>query len=506
MKNRCWYFQNSLTNNCLAVEFSYFHATLISRTVTYIFFAFFMTVATVANAQLCTGSLGDPVVNISFGDGSSGSTGYTPTNAYTYTQDQCPNDGFYTITRQTQNCFGSAWHTVTNDHTGGGAFLLVNATVTPGDFFVTTVNNLCPNTTYEFAAWMMNVLARSGIRPNVTFTIETTSGTIIRSYNTGNIFETPQPRWDQYGFFFTSPANDTAIVLRMRNNAPGGNGNDIALDDITFRPCGPGINANIVGRSNPIEQCEGINNIFNFSAVISGGFNTPAYQWQNSRDSGLNWTDIPGATQLTYTKPATGTGIFWYRLTAAEQSAINLLQCRVASPPLKIIISPNPKVNAGPDRIMLSGDSIQLMALATPNNADFAWTPGQFLSNAQVLQPFASPPANQNYVLTATTPLGCTGNDEVFVKVVAAIFVPTAFSPNGDRLNDRWRIPFLDPLFGARVSVFNRLGQMVYDVNGKMVDWDGSIDGTKQPAGLYIYQIIFPKNRKPMRGQLLLIR
>src|SRR6188472_1300903 len=81
-------------------------------------------------AQLCSGSLGDPVVNITFGSGGNNS-GYTATNAY-----------LYTITNSTANCFGNTWHTVSSDHTGNGAFLLVNATLTPGDFFVTTVNNL----------------------------------------------------------------------------------------------------------------------------------------------------------------------------------------------------------------------------------------------------------------------------------------------------------------------------------------------------------------------------
>jgi hypothetical protein len=156
--------------------------------------------STFLNAQLCTGSLGDPVVNITFGSGGSNS-GYTATNAYTYTSSFCPDDGFYTITNSTANCFGNTWHTVSSDHTGNGAFLLVNATLTPGDFFVTTVNNLCPNTTYEFAAWIMNVLNRFGsIRPNITFKIETTNGTVLQQFSTGDIIETHRPCGNNTGF------------------------------------------------------------------------------------------------------------------------------------------------------------------------------------------------------------------------------------------------------------------------------------------------------------------
>ena len=153
-----------------------------------------------ANAQLCTGSLGDPVVNITFGSGGANS-GYTATNAYTYTSSFCPNDGYYTITNSTSNCFGNSWYTINSDHTGNGAFMLVNASYTPGDFFVTTVDNLCPNTTYEFASWIMNVITRFNvIRPNITFKIETPAGVVLNQFSTGDIGDIGQ--WKQYGFFF----------------------------------------------------------------------------------------------------------------------------------------------------------------------------------------------------------------------------------------------------------------------------------------------------------------
>src|SRR4051812_7650596 len=88
-----------------------------------------------ASGQLCSGSLGDPVVNITFASGTDYSN-YVPLNSYAFTYSPCPNDGFYTVTSQTSNCFGNTWHTVTSDHTGTGGFMLVNASYNPGDFFV----------------------------------------------------------------------------------------------------------------------------------------------------------------------------------------------------------------------------------------------------------------------------------------------------------------------------------------------------------------------------------
>ena len=140
---------------------------------------FFISVVTFISlfsaAQLCNGSLGDPVVNINFGSGAAGETAFAAPG-YTYTNSACPSDGSYTITNFTSGCFRDNWHTVNADHSGNGAFMLVNASFQPADFFLTTVTGLCRNTTYEFSMWIMNVLkSAGGIQPNITFSIETNS-------------------------------------------------------------------------------------------------------------------------------------------------------------------------------------------------------------------------------------------------------------------------------------------------------------------------------------------
>src|SRR5215470_14157256 len=96
--------------------------------------------------QLCQGSLGDPVVNITFGSGPGfGSPLSAATTFYSFIQTACPNDGFYTVIDQTSGCFGNTWHTLSKDHTGdaNGHFMLVNASFQPGDFYVDTIRGLC---------------------------------------------------------------------------------------------------------------------------------------------------------------------------------------------------------------------------------------------------------------------------------------------------------------------------------------------------------------------------
>lgn len=459
-----------------------------------------------ANAQLCTGSLGDPVVNITFGTGATNS-GYTATNAYTYFSSFCPNDGYYTITTSTSNCFGNSWHTISSDHTGNGAFMLVNATYTPGDFFVTTVNDLCPNTTYEFAAWLMNVINRFGaIRPNITFKIETTSGVVLQQYSTGDIPETTSPLWKQYGFYFTTPASNSGIVLRMTNDAPGGIGNDIALDDITFRPCGPIITSTIQGYPDTVHLCEANTNVYTLTSSVSSAYNSPVYQWQESIDLGRTWKDIPGGDQITYVRNPTTAGVYWYRLAVNEQSSAGILGCRIASNYVVINVHPKPAVDAGPDRIMFKGENVTLNGNVTGENPSFYWSPPDNLSNINILDPVATPAAEKNYILNATSAFGCKNQDVMTIKVVAGIFVPTAFTPNNDGKNDKWRIPFLDQTLGATVKVYNRYGQVVYQVEGKTVEWDGTFEGRPQTTGTFVYYITFKSKRKDMKGTFVLIR
>ncbi|MDZ4810951.1 MAG: gliding motility-associated C-terminal domain-containing protein [Bacteroidota bacterium] len=460
-----------------------------------------------SKAQLCTGSLGDPAINITFGNTPGFNPGVVPPASYSYTPSSCPNDGFYTVASATSGCFSNAWHTVNADHTGNGNFMLVNASFQPADFFVGTLTGLCSNTTYEFSAWIMNVLlSASGIQPNITFRIETPSGTLLNQFNTGGIAVTAQPQWRQYGFFFTTTAGNPTIVLRMTNNAPGGIGNDVALDDITFRPCGPVLSSSIQGSSNKVDICVYEQTGYPFDGVVSPGFLLPVYQWQVSTDSGTVWRDIQGATTLQYLRQPTIVGNHWYRLTVAESGNGNIAACRIGSNVLTINVHPKPAISAGPDRFLVASQQTTLAGTASDGSNVFNWSPPDYLSSTSILTPAASPVSDISYSLAAVSQFGCVNEDQVFVKVVAGIFVPTGFTPNNDGKNDSWRIPYLDPQMGATVNVYNRWGQLIYQAIGTEVNWDGKLKGIPQPSGTYVYQIHFTDGSPQMKGTVSIIR
>jgi hypothetical protein len=147
----------------------------------------------IAKGQLWSGSLGDPVVDITFGSG--GGIGpplpYGVTN-YTYVTKDCPQDGAYTIASSTGGCFNTTWFVLPNDHTPNsvnGYMMLINASYEPSDFYVDTVKGLCASTTYEFAAWPLNLNTPSAcsghsILANLTFSIENPLQQFSRVYHT----------------------------------------------------------------------------------------------------------------------------------------------------------------------------------------------------------------------------------------------------------------------------------------------------------------------------------
>jgi hypothetical protein len=138
--------------------------------------------------------------------------------------------------------FQGSWHTGAKDHTGdqNGYMFLVNADYTPDEFYHGKIDNLIIGKRYEFSVYLANLLIPTGIQPNVRFEVRTPlpENRLLAQVSTGNIAGTPQMTWNKYGLSFRAPT--TSVTLLMISQAPGGYGNDIAIDDITFRVCAPG--------------------------------------------------------------------------------------------------------------------------------------------------------------------------------------------------------------------------------------------------------------------------
>lgn len=402
-----------------------------------------LTTFSQSNAD-CNGSLGDPVINQDFGSGANpGPQLAAGMTNMQYTTDNCPNDGYYTIAHSltgTGNCHPDTWQNVLTDHTGNpnGYMMIVNAYITPNVFFTQPANGLCPNTHYYFSAWILNLILKEPntdnfSEPNITFSIETTTGSILAEQNTGVIDRTNSPTWVQFGVPFTTPPNVTDVVVKMTNNAPGGNGNDLILDDITFRACGPIIEegfSSYTGQKN-MSLCQGGSATFTLQANVIGN-GTPVLQWQKSVDSSA-WTDVPGATTASLAVPFINAqaGSYQYRLGVANGSSITDAACRVYSEPLTVTVNPLPVVPGIAAQTICQGGTLELTATS---GASYRWTGPGISPTTQnpLVVPNVTAANSGAYSVVAVSDAGCaaravTANVTVIPKVTASVNSP-AFS------------------------------------------------------------------------------
>lgn len=385
-----------------------------------LFFIIFYHTISFAQLGFCNGSSGTPIFFENFGSG----LDYGPSlpagvTNYTYVNSGFPDDGQYTLYHRTnlipnsQNWLYSLDHTPDNEPNGlNGKCLIVNASNSPGQFYKRTVTGLCSNTRFEFSAWVLNILnaTTNGLPINVTFEIwDATDTVLLQSGTTGNIPNTFSPVWNQFGLVFTMPAGQTSVILKMRNNGVGGNGNDLAIDDIMFRACGEFSSITNIGNTqNFISICENEMITNTTLQVTTTGTSANVYQWQQSNDN-INYTDIPGETTDTYIIP-TLTSTTYYRVKVANDSAnLNNPFCSTLSEIFSVFINslPNPPVSNG-DLTLCSNQSTTLSVTVNANEiANWYDAP----ANGNIVQTnsttFAPSTAGTYYVEAVNSSTGC---------------------------------------------------------------------------------------------------
>lgn len=128
----------------------------------------------------------------------------------------------------------------------------------------------------------------------------------------------------------------------------------------------------------------------------------------------------------------------------------------------------------------------QPFTLQGSGNGSFSWQPSFLLSNGNSADPVYLPSGDQQFVLTVTTAEGCVQQDTVFIKALngPAVYVPSAFTPNGDGLNDVLRPAYVGVKELRSFSVYNRWGQMVFRTNDRSKGWEG-----REAAGTYVWTV-----------------
>jgi gliding motility-associated-like protein len=168
---------------------------------------------------------------------------------------------------------------------------------------------------------------------------------------------------------------------------------------------------------------------------------------------------------------------------------------------------------AGNDTSIVLGQILQLNGTGGDN---YTWTPSAFLNATNIANPKANitnPNVDTIRYRLRVLREGCPAEDDVLVKVFKtppSIFVPTAFTPNGDGTND-----FMRPIVVGMKSldefrIFNRWGKLVFEsTNQKMLGWNGTVNNTPQKSEVYVWTARatdFNDKKVFAKGTCLLIR
>jgi gliding motility-associated-like protein len=217
-----------------------------------------------------------------------------------------------------------------------------------------------------------------------------------------------------------------------------------------------------------------------------------------------NW-DLGDGTIVEYTNGAP----FLYKYTASGSYTVSLrvtneLGCdHTVNRQLNIT---TPFLNAGLDTIILKGGRVRFNVKATGTNLKYKWSPSVGLDRDDIQNPLASPTEDTRYSVTVTADGGCVLQDDILVKVLEKPIIPNTFTPNGDGVNDVWKIKYLESYPNVAVNVFNRYGVRVFVSIGYREPWDGMYKGQAVPVGTYYY-VIDPKIALPaFKGWVVVIR
>lgn len=144
------------------------------------------------------------------------------------------------------------------------------------------------------------------------------------------------------------------------------------------------------------------------------------------------------------------------------------------------------QANAGNDTVIIKNIPFQMQG---SGGLDYSWSPSTGLNNSLISNPIALPQDDISYVLTVTTAEGCIAADAINITVFkgSAIYVPTAFTPNGDGLNDDLKPKYYGIKSLDYFIVYNRWGQKVFETKDTSKGWDAKLKGIPQATGTFVW-------------------
>lgn len=225
---------------------------------------------------------------------------------------------------------------------------------------------------------------------------------------------------------------------------------------------------------------------------VTGG--NGLYQWYPAANLSCEFCPDPIAS---------GTGsTTYYAILLDPHGCQDTLAVRVENhPPFNLILH-------NKDTTIYQGDYVELKASGAPF---YFWNPTDYLTYSQSNNPISTPYEDITYTVTGVSLLqGCPQKESVHIKVIQKdVFIPNAFSPNGDGKNDVFRITGRKFDNVQEFRIYNRWGTEIFSTQDIRKGWDGTYKGVAQDPDVYYYLIrVAYANGKSqlLKGELTLIR
>ena len=154
---------------------------------------------------------------------------------------------------------------------------------------------------------------------------------------------------------------------------------------------------------------------------------------------------------------------------------------------VEVNIHPYPSLQVSADVLAFYDDEIQLNAF-THFPGIITWSPPEFLSCVSCFNPIATPNTDITYFVEFMDPNGCIAKDYVNISYRPAIYVPNTFIPDGNNLNEVFKI------YGGNIKemecfIFNRWGELIHTLNSINDFWDGTYKGEICQDGTYTWKL-----------------
>ncbi|MHC1708550.1 MAG: gliding motility-associated C-terminal domain-containing protein [Bacteroidales bacterium] len=457
------------------------------------------------------------------GDFEQGNTGFV--SNYIFNATSLWNEGTYSITTN-PNSVHSNFSPCGDHTTGSGKMMVINGAALQNTNIWCETVVVQPNTDYAFSTWLTSV--------------HPTNPAVLQFSINGNVLGTPFQasgttcQWTQFYEIWNSGSSLSAQICIVNQNTAT-NGNDFAIDDVSFKPFCIGSDSvtvyidQVPADAGPDTQvCRGDS----VHLVASGGV---AYHW----DAGpftQELTLVPGSDTIYFVTVTDALGcqgtdsvrVSLLELPVAEagpdqtickgDSALLIASGGVSylwtnnagssstyvSPPLTssyyvsvtdinncrsydsvmVWVRPAPVITVTPDTAICPGSSTVLNAFG---GIAYQWFPSTDLSDTAGWTVTATPQDSITYTVTGTDESGCKNTASVKIDLLECeLNIPNVFTPNGDAKNEKFVIEYK----GRKkydLRIYNRWGRLVFSTSDKTEYWDGTISGNACDVGVYYY-------------------